>query len=438
MANTGADASDTLPGSESGSIQPDPGPSRPVLKTNVPDDYVLDLTPSKGRLPWFPAGLQTPSAIRAALERAENESPYEASQSVLDALEAAQDGALTVAQLRVIAEEMDRAGRTVAQYHGETRPRVDVAERKIHRASSNPFGRLGALRISRVNYDRARARAFKRSPRKWLPLLLLWDATLKLMIEAAGILRPIKPGFVLEDGTVGLAQHRPDSPVTVIYIHPDRLMETIEQNRERPLAIAGFLHGVSAHELSHADGRMGSGHDQSFISAREDLGRRTAHILPQLASLAVRLLKLPEPKDELAARLVRIERQLVQARESRDTLRAEKTKIVRGLERELATCRAEVQARAGGISAEARAACTGTCPTESPAEAPITVRVPPGAGDDPPPSLAAMKLVMAVRGVLLSSPPAGVDAPYIERFFRRYHQHLARVVATRLPQRSPE
>jgi len=49
-----------------------------------------------------------------------------------------------------------------------------------------------------------------------------------------------------------------------------------------------------------------------------------------------------------------------------------------------------------------------------------------------------MKLVMAVRGVLLSALPDGIDAPYIERFFQRYHPHLTQVVATRLPRRTLE
>ena len=45
-----------------------------------------------------------------------------------------------------------------------------------------------------------------------------------------------------------------------------------------PAAIAAFLHGVAVHELTHADGRMGAGHDEDYIVAREDLGAASAHL----------------------------------------------------------------------------------------------------------------------------------------------------------------
>jgi hypothetical protein len=34
----------------------------------------------------------------------------------------------------------------------------------------------------------------------------------------------------------------------------------VRAHRERPLAVAAFLHGLAVHELTHLDGRMGEGH----------------------------------------------------------------------------------------------------------------------------------------------------------------------------------
>jgi hypothetical protein len=67
----------------------------------------------------------------------------------------------------------------------------------------------------------------------------------------------------------------------------------VKAHRERPLAIAAFLHGVAVHELTHLDGRMGKGHDESFVAAREDLGHATGHLLPAIAVLVQRVLGLP-------------------------------------------------------------------------------------------------------------------------------------------------
>ncbi len=115
-----------------------------MLKTDLPDDFVLNLTASSGRLPWFPTGPQTPAAIRSALERAERESPYEIHPQALEALAAARTGALTVGQLRVVAIEMDRAARSGAQTRALDMPRVSVTERKTVKRncclSSDPRG----------------------------------------------------------------------------------------------------------------------------------------------------------------------------------------------------------------------------------------------------------------------------------------------------------
>jgi hypothetical protein len=429
--------------SEPGEADEQPAPTRTVLKTDLPEEFVLNLSGYNGRLPWFPAGLQTVQAIRRALERAERESAYEIHPQALEVLEAAGKGSLTVGQLRVIATEMDRAARMVAQLRGLERPHVQVAERKQRQKHGNPFGHLGALRVSRVNYPKEKARALKRSPRRFVPLLLLWDTTLRLVAHAGNMLRSIKPGFVLEDGVIGLAQRRQNSPVTIIYIHPDRLMETIERNRDRPLAIAAFLHGVACHELTHADGRMGDGHSEAFVSAREDLGTRTAFLLPRLATVATRLLKLPEPKDEAAVKLARLERQLQKMTERRWAEKAEKNKAMRQIERELAACRREAEARAAELSAYARAACTGACgcQTGSARGVPETVRIPPVSqraetaiattSRDP----RAERVLELVRAGLLQNLPSGISPDYAEAFLSRYRGILLQRLGGALEQR---
>jgi hypothetical protein len=69
------------------------------------------------------------------------------------------------------------------------------------------------------------------------------------------------------------------------------MAQVVKAHRERPLALAAFLHGVAVHELTHLDGLMWEGHTEEFVSRREDLGAATAHLLPAIAVLATKLLR---------------------------------------------------------------------------------------------------------------------------------------------------
>lgn len=196
---------------------------------------------------------------------------------------------------------------------------MDRAERR----PKNPFGKFAALRIARKTYDRARAYRFKKNYAKWVPYLLAWDGTLRLIASEARIRRTFRPGFVLDDNVVGEAVERSGGR-RFIFIHPDRFAQVVKAHRLRPLAIAAFLHGVAVHELTHADGKMGDGHDEEFIARREDLGAATAHLLPAIAVLVGKLLKVGEPESEDARRVVKLTKEL---EKERGTVKEQRVKI---------------------------------------------------------------------------------------------------------------
>lgn len=190
----------------------------------------------------------------------------------------------------------------------------------------NPFGNLAGLRISRKHYDRAKGRRFKANFARWLPHLALWDSTLRLVQKEARIRRRFKPGFVLDDELLGLTASS-QSGTAVIYLHPDRLAQVLKAHRERPIAIAAFLHGVACHELTHLDGRMGRGHDESFVAAREDLGAATAHLLPAISILVSRLLRWTTKPTPEAIEVERLSRRLLRSEGNVAELRAELRRV---------------------------------------------------------------------------------------------------------------
>lgn len=197
-------------------------------------------------------------------------------------------------------------------------------------SAGNPFGAYAGLRISKTSYDKARARKFKANVRKWVPFLLVWEGTLRLIAAELRVRRPFKPGFVLDDTVVGLASKSENGPL-IISIHPDRLAEVVDAHRQRPIAIASFLHHVAVHEFAHADGRLGKGHNEEYVVAREDLGHATGHLLPVIAGLVSKVLQLPTPPDSDAARAERLATELARAQERVTRLRAELAELKRAL-----------------------------------------------------------------------------------------------------------
>jgi hypothetical protein len=210
---------------------------------------------------------------------------------------------------------------------------LDRAEgRKVR----NPFGKFAGMRISKKTYDRQRAYRFRKGYAKWVPHLLAWDGTLRLVAAEARIRRTFRPGFVLDDNVVAEAVERPGGK-RFLFIHPDRFAQVVKAHRERPLAVAAFLHGVAVHELTHLDGKIGDGHDEEFIARREDLGAATAHLLPAIAVLVGKLLSVGERESEEAKRVARLERELEKARA---TVKAQRARIVE-MERGAAPTRTE-------------------------------------------------------------------------------------------------
>ena len=137
---------------------------------------------------------------------------------------------------------------------------------------TNPFGHLAGLRISKKSYDRAKARRFRKDWRRWLPLLVVWDATLRLVAAEARIKRTFAPGFILDDNVAAMAASEGSAGRLVVYIHPNTLRGVALAHKERPLSIAYYLFGLACHELTHLDGMMGEGHSERFVSRRESLG----------------------------------------------------------------------------------------------------------------------------------------------------------------------
>ena len=279
----------------------------------------------------------------------------------------------------------------------------------------NPFGRVAGLRISKKNYDRQRAYRFRKSFHRWMPHLTAWDATLRLVSAEAHIRRRFKPGFVLDDELIGLTTSTP-SGANVVYLHPDRFEQVVKAHRERPLAIAAFLHGVAVHELTHLDGRMGKGHDEAFIAAREDLGHATGHLLPAIAVLVQRVLGLPVKATDDQKRIASLERQLARARADKKDGRKAQALVTR-LEGELAEARREV-VDAQAESARVRAACDARCATCRSVDA-----------------IRAGRVLDAAATALRARPPMGVDLAYFDAFLTRHRGQLLALVEGALNRR---
>ena len=269
---------------------------------------------------------------------------------------------------------------------------LDQAERRKPR---NPFGKFAGLRIARKTYDRQRAYRFKKAYAKWVPYLLAWDGTLRLIASEVRIRRSFRPGFVLDDNVVGEAVQRPGGK-RFVFIHPDRFAQVVRAHKARPLAVAAFLHGVAVHELTHIDGKMGDGHDEEFIARREDLGAATAHLLPAISVLVGKLLKVVEPE------------------------RGEARKIER-LERQVAELRAAVKEAHGRAAAERAARGAGS-----------VAAVPSQPEHSGRPDEQAERLLNSTVAVLRTRPPAGVSVEYLEGFAVRHRQQLLTMIPGRL------
>ena len=321
------------------------------------------------------------------------------------ALERVERGDVDTATVATIEQAIERAADTAMAPGGggllqvAAVPRVVAALEKASGQKarpSNPFGKHAGLRISRKSYDRQKAYRFKKNYGRWLPFLVAWDSVLRLVAVEARIRKRFKPGFVLDDNLLGLTT-RTDRGATVIYIQPDKFAQVAKAHRERPIAVAAYLHGIACHELTHADaGRThANGHDERFIVAREDLGAATAHLLPALAVLVTKVLRLPEKDSDEAKRLGRLDRQVAELRDGAK----EAKRVLAAVTRERDRLSGElVVARQGGGPSVAAA------------------------------SSRAERLLEVAVGALRARPPAGVDVAYVEGFVGRNRGALLGIV----------
>ncbi len=358
---------------------------------------------------------------------------------------------------------------------------LDRAEgRKVR----NPFGKFAGMRISKKTYDRQRAYRFRKSYARWVPYLLAWDGTLRLVASEARIRRTFRPGFVLDDNVVAEAVERPGGK-RFVFIHPDRFAQVVKAHKERPLAVAAFLHGVAVHELTHIDGKMGDGHDEEFIARREDLGAATAHLLPAIAVLVGKLLKVGERESEEARKVSRLERELERARATIKEQRGELGRLQRAAAdaatttphtriawsdlggwldgwreiygRKTSSRRYEQLAAHLALLTEEHVEAAGVAdlaelegilvnghnvlPPRGKREGHHTTRLRDaidrtrtrlqrgGRGMDPE------RLLEVAIGVLRDAPPAGVEVAYVERFLARNREELLRIVRRGTPAR---
>ena len=135
-----------------------------------------------------------------------------------------------------------------------------------------------------------RSAEFLRRPARHHAAQKLWRQTLQSVASAAGINRKSSAGFILDDGRTAMTADGDGG--AVVCINPERFAEATLKYGHEPLSLAAYLHGVACHELAHLDGRMGNGHDEEFIAAREDLGASTAHTIPKIAEQAACALGL--------------------------------------------------------------------------------------------------------------------------------------------------
>lgn len=349
------------------------------------------------------AGPATAEAIRNFLEVAgtqtgNQENPV-LSSNIQQALQAVASGQADTGTIATLDEALDKASEAAMASGGggliqvaavpQLRAALEKASGKVL-GQRNPFGRHAGLRISKKTYDRQKAYRFKKNYGRWMPHLVVWDGTLRLIAGEARIRRGFKPGFVLDDNVLGLTA-RTDRGTAVIYLHPDKFAQVVRAHRERPLAIAAYLHGIACHELTHLDsGRLhANGHDERWITAREDLGAATGHLLPAMAMLVAKVLRLPEPETHQKKQMEKLEKDLVVAKatmkEVREKLAASMADGDR-LRKQLATLESGME------------------------------------------TIDPVRLLDATASVLRQRPPAGVEPAYIDGFLARNRSTLITLV----------
>lgn len=187
----------------------------------------------------------------------------------------------------------------------------DVIKEKVHAKAKNPFGKAGIVKISLKNYDheidrgpgkkpridRKRSKKFLKNAAKWQPYLVAWDLTTRLIAKEGRIRINFKPGFILDDTVRAMASSEgtPGRGFTnYVLVMPEQLAAVVKAHKDRPYAIASYLHHIACHELVHLP-RMGQGHNEAFVVEREDLGVGTSALIPAIEQIVIKAFKLDPP-----------------------------------------------------------------------------------------------------------------------------------------------
>ena len=200
------------------------------------------------------------------------------------------------------------------------------AEVKKARDKINPFGNRAFIRISRKMAPE-KVKAFKKNIKRYVPLLACWDSTLRLLTHGARMPQNFQPGFVLEDGTRGMALAvKTDKGMrTYVCVNPLMFDDYQKLYPNRPDLWASYLFNIAAHEIAHVP-RLGRGHNDDFSRAREDLGFNAAPALPLIIKMVSKVYKLKPPKSTVDTKTAA---ELAQTRKELEEYRAKVEKLNR-------------------------------------------------------------------------------------------------------------
>lgn len=150
------------------------------------------------------------------------------------------------------------------------------------RKRRDPLGGAALVKVSRKNYDPAKAKAFRARPKASLPLLLAWDACCRIIARAADQSTSFRPGFVLDDTLRAAASE--ENGKRFLLVNPDWLQRVVDENRHKAGGwnlVAACVHIVACHELAHLP-RMDADHDERFAVLRETIGLQSVQVLPAM------------------------------------------------------------------------------------------------------------------------------------------------------------
>lgn len=155
---------------------------------------------------------------------------------------------------------------------------------------ANPFGSLGVL-VKHKKYGAQRYRWIKQRAAYWAPYMALWDTAVRLIAKHGGIRLSFQTGFICDPEVRGMARKDPRTGKLQVLVNPDLMEAQVKAAKSDPYVLANYVHHIAVHEVSHL-GYMGKHHDDSFVTARENLGTATVGVVPVLAEMAAKLFHL--------------------------------------------------------------------------------------------------------------------------------------------------